>query len=225
MATHSSILAWRIRGERSLSGSQRVGYDWSDLAYMQRGRNWKRQGEPEASTGLKLVKRDKGGLERRGLGNGSGLRKSLAMLMVPVGAKVPTLVSLAFLDFGGKQWGNVASGFMHGHWKLCPIMAPEKCLKEMHTDGIVYWYHNHLQVIQVASLAGTYTIRQGRSGDFIMRGLKCQFRMCTLSNKTHCKVLKNHLERINIWNYIWINAHMKIFKGGKVARLTYDLLY
>ena len=83
---------------------------------MQRGRNWKRQGEPEASTGLKLVKRDKGGLERRGLGNGSGLRKSLAMLMVPVGAKVPTLVSLAFLDFGGKQWGEC--GFRIYAWAL-----------------------------------------------------------------------------------------------------------
>ena len=37
MATHSSILAWRIPGTEELSGllsmgSHRVGHDWSDLA-------------------------------------------------------------------------------------------------------------------------------------------------------------------------------------------------
>ena len=39
MATHSSILAWRIpwteqSGELCIMGSQRVGFDWSDLANM-----------------------------------------------------------------------------------------------------------------------------------------------------------------------------------------------
>ena len=32
MATHSSILAWRIPWTDEASGSQRVGHDWSDLA-------------------------------------------------------------------------------------------------------------------------------------------------------------------------------------------------
>ena len=37
MATHSSVLAWRIPGteepgELQSMGSHRVGYDWSDLA-------------------------------------------------------------------------------------------------------------------------------------------------------------------------------------------------
>ena len=37
MATHSSILAWRIPGTEELGGlpsmgSQRVGHNWSDLA-------------------------------------------------------------------------------------------------------------------------------------------------------------------------------------------------
>ena len=39
MATHSSILAWRIPGTEELGGlpslgSHRVGHDWSDLAYV-----------------------------------------------------------------------------------------------------------------------------------------------------------------------------------------------
>ena len=39
MATHSSILAWKIpwieeSGRLQSMGSQRVGHDWSDLAYM-----------------------------------------------------------------------------------------------------------------------------------------------------------------------------------------------
>ena len=39
MATHSSVLAWRIPWTeepdgRQSTGSQRVGHDWSDLAHM-----------------------------------------------------------------------------------------------------------------------------------------------------------------------------------------------
>ena len=42
MATHSSILAWRIPwteepgGLQSIGESQRVGYDWSNLAHTHR---------------------------------------------------------------------------------------------------------------------------------------------------------------------------------------------
>ena len=44
MATHSSILAWRILWTEDLGGlpsigSQRAGHDWSNLAYMHRGSN------------------------------------------------------------------------------------------------------------------------------------------------------------------------------------------
>ena len=43
MATHSSILAWRIPwteepGRLQFMGLQRVGHDWSDLAHMYKGR-------------------------------------------------------------------------------------------------------------------------------------------------------------------------------------------
>ena len=81
-------------------------------------------------------KRGKGGLERRGSGNGSGLRKNLAMLMVPIGAKVPTLVSLAFLDFGGKQWGEC--GFRIYAWalKALPNYGSWKVFK-----GDAHWWH------------------------------------------------------------------------------------
>ena len=88
-----------------------------NLAYMQRGRNWKRQGDHETNTGLKLgKKRGKGGLDRGGSGNSAGLRKNLAMLMLTIGVKVPRLVNLAFLDFGGKQCGEC--GFRIYGWSL-----------------------------------------------------------------------------------------------------------
>ena len=46
MATHSSILAWRIPwteepGRQPSTGSQRVGHDCSNVAYMQRNINRK----------------------------------------------------------------------------------------------------------------------------------------------------------------------------------------
>ena len=45
MATHSSILAWRIPwtekpGGLQSIGSQRVGHDWSDLACMDMEHRW-----------------------------------------------------------------------------------------------------------------------------------------------------------------------------------------
>ena len=45
MATHSSILAWRIPGMEEPGGllsmgSRRVGHDWSDLAAAALGINW-----------------------------------------------------------------------------------------------------------------------------------------------------------------------------------------
>ena len=45
MATHSSVLAWRIPGMGEPGGlqsmgSHRVGHDWSDLAAAAAGRAW-----------------------------------------------------------------------------------------------------------------------------------------------------------------------------------------
>ena len=40
----------------------------------------------------------------------------MAMLMVTIGVKVPRLVNLAFLDFGGKQCGEC--GFRIYGWSL-----------------------------------------------------------------------------------------------------------
>ena len=50
MATHSSVLAWRIPGTGepgglSFMGSHRVGHDWSDLAAAA-ARYWRRQWQP-----------------------------------------------------------------------------------------------------------------------------------------------------------------------------------
>ena len=52
MATHSSVLAWRIPGTREPGGllsmgSHRVGHDWSDLAAAEQGRG----GSPEENQG------------------------------------------------------------------------------------------------------------------------------------------------------------------------------
>ena len=48
MATHSSVLAWRIPGTGEPGGlpsmgSHRVGHDWSDLAAVNRKKKWKRK--------------------------------------------------------------------------------------------------------------------------------------------------------------------------------------
>ena len=52
MATHSSVLAWRIPGMGEPGGlpsmgSHRVGHDWSDLAAAAAGKRWWQFGRPE----------------------------------------------------------------------------------------------------------------------------------------------------------------------------------
>lgn len=58
----------------------------------------------QTNAGLTLVKDEvsKGGLERRDSRDSAGLRKNLARLMVQVGAKALTPVSLVLLAFGRK---------------------------------------------------------------------------------------------------------------------------
>ena len=41
MATHSSVLAWRIAGTEEPGGLHRVGHDWSDLAAAAAAQHWK----------------------------------------------------------------------------------------------------------------------------------------------------------------------------------------